>query len=106
MKVSQPPQPPNPDPDRNNSALQYVPDGQSVLARQDRLEAGAHVPPHTGAGLDVVSQREPFAHSTSSMQAPPSGTKPENTASHGAVLRIERHHLRGVVEEAVRPPEV
>jgi hypothetical protein len=86
VKVSQPPHAPNPDPDENNTALQYSPDGQSVLAWQDRPETAAHVPPHTGSGLDVVSHREPFEHSTSSMQAPPSGTNPENAASHGAVM--------------------
>ena len=31
--------------------------------------------------VELVSQKEPFAHSTSSMQAAPSGTEPENTAS-------------------------
>src|ERR1039458_2770897 len=48
---------------------------QSSFVRQSPLGRGLHVPPHPV----VTSHLDPFAHSTSSMQALPSGTLPENT---------------------------
>jgi hypothetical protein len=60
---------------------QNCPDAQSASLRHDPLEAGAHVP--VQAIDELVVHTDPFEHSTSTMQGPPSGTEPENAVSHG-----------------------
>jgi hypothetical protein len=50
--------------------------------RHDPPDASVHVPVHVT--VESTMHKDPVAHSTSSMQVPPSGTWPENAAIHGA----------------------
>jgi hypothetical protein len=50
--------------------------------RQPAPPAGVHVPVHVI--VESMMHMDPVAHSTSSMQVPPSETWPENATVHGA----------------------
>ena len=109
------------------AAAQYCCEGQSSFVRQAPPDAGMHVPSHVV--VESTTHMEPFAHSTSSMQAPPSDTLPENATAHGSgmlqprgyeswrhvrrhpwspsVLRILRVHERSIAScrIALRKPQ-
>jgi hypothetical protein len=61
-----------------------------------------HVPWHVV--VDMLPHQEPFAHSTSSMQAPPSVTLPENTDVHGAGMLdgLKKTKSQSRLDSAVR----
>jgi hypothetical protein len=70
--------------------------------RQFPPDAGVHVPSHFV--VEAMMHMEPFGHSTSSMQAPPLETLPENVAVHGAgtLGRLKKSASQLRLDSAVR----
>jgi hypothetical protein len=76
------PDPPSPDPCMPAPAQNCSGVQSSFVRQPDPPDAGVHLPWH--GAVEEMTHMDPFAHATSSTQASPSATLPENAAKHGS----------------------